>query len=267
VAKETINLLRAKVGHKRHWPKINSFLYKVFYVDFPVTQASYSPLPKLLSIDKINVFSLYTRDHGNKSADKDWHSFITDQLVNARVPVHSNYRYRLISHPRLFGYAFNPISYWLVLDNKDALMAVLCEVRNTFKQSHNYLLYKSDHSAISKTDVLHAPKKLYVSPFTEYSGRYEFTFSYTKMMFRSTIEYHDDDQHHILSTYMGGQGALLSGSNILSSVALYPFMTILVVVRIQWQALKLYFLGVKSTTHQLPKKYSNNQTTRGSNKI
>lgn len=260
---QVVQLLTAKVGHVRLWPKKNSFLYKVFYVHIPVQNDMQYTLPKLLSLNKLNVFSVYTQDHGFKDKNSSWHQFITSTLSLANIKLSATDKVTLVCHPRLFGYAFNPISYWLMTTKDDQLRAVVCEVRNTFKQSHNYLLYKSDHSPILPHDVLKAKKQLYVSPFNNNDGHYEFTFDYTKDYFKSVINYYDSTDRQLLNTYMGGSFSVLTSAKIVVSLLLYPFMTVAVVARIHWQAIKLYSKKVRHTLALRPKNYKNGRTTIG----
>ena len=46
----------------------------------------------------------------------------------------------LYAFPRMLGYVFNPVSFWVCHDANGGVRAVLCEVRNTFGEQHNYLL-------------------------------------------------------------------------------------------------------------------------------
>ena len=53
----------------------------------------------------------------------------------------------LYAFPRMLGYVFNPVSFWVCHDRDGAVRAVLCEVRNTFGERHNYLLAHPDGRA------------------------------------------------------------------------------------------------------------------------
>jgi DUF1365 family protein len=260
MAEPKIELIKATVGHTRLWPKNNTFKYRVFYVKTPVTNNP-TKTPRLFSFDYFNVLSMWTKDHGNRNKKVGWYQFITNELSKANIKVTNGYRYYLVAHPRILGYAFNPISYWLVINEKGVLQAVLCEVLNTFKQTHNYLLTKADRTPIIATDILVAEKKLYVSPFNKIEGHYEFSFSYDTKQFKSVINYYDKKGRHILNTYVGGKSEDVSSGKIMRLLASYPFMTLMVAVRIHWQALKLYLKSIKATLRFKPKKYQNNETT------
>jgi DUF1365 family protein len=216
--------------------------------------------PKLFSFNRWNILSMRTKDHGAKDKNISWYKFITSELDKAKIPFKKDYTIDLIAHPRLLGYAFNPISYWLIRDADKNLRAVMCEVRNTFKQSHNYLLAHKDNSVIIKNDVISSKKNLFVSPFNKVEGYYEFTFTYGDYEFKSVINYFDETRQ-ILNTYVGGRLSNMTSKSILKAVSSYPFMTIGVVAKIHWQAVKLYVKKVKQTLKFRPKKYKNNDTT------
>lgn len=261
-----VGLVTAKVGHARLWPKKNSFLYRIFYVKIPIQKEPYANKPALISFDRFNIFAIFTKDHGAKKTGTTWYDYIHEQLASVNFPNHTSMTVTMITHPRLFGYAFNPITFWMVTDQRQAVRAVLCEVRNTFKQSHNYLLFKKDFSAITPEDTLQADKKLYVSPFNTTEGHYEFNFTYTGSYFKAVVNYFNGQNIHVLNTYVGGTINQLTSGSILKSVVLYPAMTAMVVVRIHWQALKLYVKKVRHTLGWLPKTYTNNQTSVGDQK-
>jgi uncharacterized protein len=256
-----IAFLHGRVGHARLWPKKNSFIYRVFYTKILITEEMDYKTPFLFSFNRWNLFSMYTKDYGSRDKDISWNAFITLELAKAGISLRKDNLIYLISHPRLFGFAFNPISYWVVVDGKGNLRAILCEVHNTFKETHNYLLTKIDNAPIKPVDFFIAYKKLYVSPFNKTEGHYEFNFTLKKDFFRSLINYFDASGKFILTTYVQGKVSRLTSRNILQSVVLYPAMTLLVVIRIHWQALKIFIKRVKPTLDLRSEKYTNNQTT------
>ena len=261
----TLELLTAKVGHERFTPRSNKFLYSVYYVICPVTDTS--PLtPRLFSFDRFNVLSVFTRDHGARSHES-WRSWIGQQCADHGIVLSSADTVVLIAHPRLFGFAFNPISYWLVHDAETKkLKAVLCEVRNTFGDDHNYFLAHADGREILSTDIFVAQKHLYVSPFNRIEGgSYTFTFAANDSSFKSVIDFYQDGTR-TLNTYMGGTRRPLTSAAIIRAVLTYPLMTFMVLYRIHWQALRLYIKRVPHTLRLRPE-HTSGDTTRGQDAI
>ena len=256
-----ISLLKARVGHSRLRPVKNKFLYEVFYLKIPIQKKATYKTPLLFSFNHWNIFSLYAKDEGLKNLDVTWYSFITNELKKANIFYKKTDRIFLICHPRVLGFAFNPISYWLLVDKENNLKAVLCEVHNTFSQTHNYLLSKRNNEPIVPSDILISDKKLYVSPFNTMEGHYEFQFIHHSKYFKSDIRYFDLEGKDILHTFMDGSFSALTNQKIIFSLVLYPLMTIQVVLRIHWQALRLFLKKLPSTLNSKPKYYINNQTT------
>ena len=49
-------------------------------------------------------------------------------------------RIELQTFPRLFGFVFNPVSFWFCRDENDALRVLIAEVNNTFREHHFYVV-------------------------------------------------------------------------------------------------------------------------------
>ena len=52
---------------------------------------------------------------------------------------HENIKIKLLCYPRILGYVFNPLSVFYVYDNKEELISILYEVKNTFGEQHTYI--------------------------------------------------------------------------------------------------------------------------------
>jgi hypothetical protein len=61
--------------------------------------------------------------------------------------------------PRVFGFVFNPVSFWFCHDRDGGLRAVLAEVSNTFGERHNYLVAHPDRRPSSRRRA-HGPQGL-----------------------------------------------------------------------------------------------------------
>ena len=72
-------------------------------------------------------------------------------------------RVLLLTHPRVFGYVFNPVSFFYCYEPGGALVARVAEVNNTFGDGH---AYAGLASAWSDKKVMH------VSPFFSMAGSY-----------------------------------------------------------------------------------------------
>jgi hypothetical protein len=236
------------VMHARLRPRRNRFRYGVFFLRLRIDE----PLGlrrALLSVNRFNLFSFYLRDHGPRdgSALELW---IRALLAREGVRT-ADGEIWLQAFPRVLGYVFNPVSFWLCHDRAGALRAVVCEVNNTFGEHHNYLLAHPDERPIGPGDWLTARKVFHVSPFCEVSGGYRFRFELAPDVASIRIDFHDGDGP-LLVTAVRGRAAALNGRSLLRAFVFYPWMTLGVILRIHWQALRLWRKGVPFFSKPLP---------------
>jgi DUF1365 family protein len=241
--------MRGKVWHRRDKPAHNEFTYRVFYVSYVLNEPQLKQ-PALFSFNRFNIMSVRDSDHGARDGSSllKW---AQDVFVAAGVPLLPASTIELIAHPRIFGYAFNPISYFLLNDKEGNLRAVICEVNNTFGDNHNYVLAHEDVRPIVKEDVFSADKGLYVSPFNTMSGGYTFSFRKTASSFSSDIVYLNEGEI-VLKTAVSGTYTDCTSASILLTYVTYPLMTMMVVGRIHWQAVRLFFKKVPHTLKERP---------------
>jgi len=145
--------------------------------------------------------------------------------------------------PRVFGFVFNPVSFWFCRNRDGHLIAVLAEVSNTFGGRHSYLLHNPDGAPLREGQVLQAGKAFHVSPFCEVEGGYRFRFFIERKCPVVRIDY-DDAEGELLLTSIAGRSTAWSTRALLGAFLRMPFLTAGVVFRIHWQALKLWLKGV-----------------------
>ena len=137
--------------------------------------------------------------------------------------------------PRMLGYVFNPVSFWFCRDRAGALRAVLCEVNNTFGETHCYLVHHDDRRPIEPDAWLEGRKAFHVSPFLPVEGGYRFRFRLDDEHAHVDVNYHDA-QGLMLATSVGGRREALDDRAVLRRFLGNPTMTLAVIVRIHWQA-------------------------------
>jgi DUF1365 family protein len=146
---------------------------------------------------------------------------------------------KLVTMPRLLGYVFNPVSFWFCRDAAGGLRAVLCQVNNTFGESHCYLVHHDDRRPLQADEWLDGRKVFHVSPFLPIEGSYRFRFHLDDKRTHVDVNYHDA-QGLMLATSVGGRLEPLNDRGVLRRFLANPTMTLGVVARIHWQALKLW---------------------------
>ena len=112
------------VMHRRLRPAVNAFVYPVFYVQLPLRDLA-SANCGIFSVNRRNVLSFHDADHGPRDGSPllPW---IEALLTQRGLP--SDGEIVLQTFPRLFGYVFNPVSFWYCHDRGGALIAILAEV-------------------------------------------------------------------------------------------------------------------------------------------
>ncbi|MFT4694465.1 MAG: DUF1365 family protein [Francisella sp.] len=205
---------------------------------------------KTFSINKFNIFSFYDKDHGKRDGSKSV-NWATDLLTKNQL---SYDNIKLMTMPRILGYLFNPVSFWLCYHNKK-LIAVIAEVNNTFKETHSYICHK-DGDEITDKCWFKAQKKLHVSPFYPRQGYYKFNFKipefpdsdqespYLNPKTKIIINYYDNDEIQ-LGTAITSINKPFSNKNLLKEFIRSPLLTFKVIFLIHYQAIKIVAKKIK----------------------
>ena len=228
-------LIRGQVMHERLRPARNRFVYPVFYVRLNLSRLDELNSP-WFGIDRWRPVSLRTRDYGPRDGSS-LTSWMRATLADAGIEADGEIW--LQTFPRIFGFVFNPVSFWYCYDQQEHLRAVLAEVNNTFGETHRYLLAAKDNSGIEAHSIMECKKSMHVSPFCEVRGVYRFRFRDTPSSTFVGIDYHDDDGL-LIKTAIGGHVHILQSQQIARVLMRQPFLTLGIVARILWQALKLW---------------------------
>jgi uncharacterized protein len=250
-------IFTAQVMHKRHFPAVNTFTYNVYYLSLPIQHLDNTDLNQNLAINKLSYIAFHTKHHGQKDDTPlaDWIRNILSQNGLSDIIQHI----KLITMPCILGYVFNPVSFWVCLDNDKKPRAVLCQVNNTFGETHNYLCMHDDARVIMADDVLLADKIFHVSPFLQRSGFYKFRFAFSEYSAQNNgagdkqnnnkiaiwIDYYDEHHKKQLSTSLIGRMVPLKKSTLRYMFFRYPLVTLKAIFLIHLQALKLITKGIK----------------------
>jgi len=234
-------LVRSHTFHKRLGGPDNAFRYSIDYVmSEPEVQTS---LPTLLSRNRFNIAAIHDRDHGGQVDNGQGAAWVRQVLTDFKMSELAEMRILLVAQPRILGFLFNPVSFWLVVDDENNLRAVIAEVNNTYGERHSYLCVNDDLRPIKPNDTLTARKVFYVSPFQDVSGRYDFRFDYQDGHFGVRIDFRDGNKG-LVATIRGTRQNLRS-TDILWSLVRRPFGSVRVIALIYYQALILRLKGAR----------------------
>ncbi|MDB5963004.1 MAG: hypothetical protein JWP59_4298 [Massilia sp.] len=237
-----------RVGHRRLRPVVNAFSYRSYYLRLPLrTMAAAGAArfgSRLCGRNRFSLLSFYDADHGDGATPLlEW----IDRLLRAEGITDADGEVWLQTMPRVLGYVFNPVSFWFCHRADGHLRAVLCDVHNTFGERHCYLL--DDGFCIDEGAELRTRKVFHVSPFNPVAGEYRFRFVRTvdaraggAERTSASIDYFDhlDGDGVVLQTSIGGLAGPLDRRHVLKAFFAYPMQSLGVVLRIHYQALRLF---------------------------
>lgn len=244
-------IFRGEVTHERLGPVRHAFTYPMTFFGFNLSELNtIEATTGLFGYNKRRPLSLRDSDylHGRKKP-------IAEQLCAFLPPEKAGQYTLLITSPRYFGYAFNPVNFYLRLEG-DSLICALAEVNNTFGDRHLYPLTELKAEGPSKWSAL-CPKDFHVSPFNDMTGEYHFSFRVEADEIFLGVDLWRDGAC-VIKTWIRGKSLPLNNRKILRYALLHPFDTALnSMPRILWQAARLYYQK-KMQVHQRPSPRSPN---------
>ena len=234
----TPSIIHGEVMHRRRRPVGNAFSYPAFCLALPLSQIG--ELGRLgMAHNRGALVSFFDRDHGERDGAplEAWL-----RCLLAAESIVADGEIVLYAFPRMLGYVFNPVSFWLCHDRAGGVRAVLCEVCNTFGERHNYLLAHRDGRPLASGETVECRKAFHVSPFCEIKGGYRFRFNFGSERWLARIDYYDGEQEDgaLLETSISGTATPLSRAAVRGLLWRYRWFTLGVIARIHWQAVKLW---------------------------
>jgi len=234
------------VVHERLRPKRHHLRYDVFTMlldldELPELDRRY----RLFGYNHAAIFSFYDKDHGPTTGDalRPW---VEARLIEAGLP-HDGVSIRLLCYPRIFGYAFNPLSVYFCYQRDGALLAILYEVCNTFKERHTYII-----PVVASTGPVvkqHCSKALYVSPFIGMEADYFFRIVPPGDTVNVVIRQEDSDGLLLAASFQGKR-IPISPRSLARTLIRFPLLTLKVICGIHWEAMRLWLKGVPFFSHQ-----------------
>jgi DUF1365 family protein len=232
-------LYAGTVMHQRLRPRRHHLSYGVFYLLLDLDEIeTLARSSWLFRLGRLGLFSFNAPDHGDGS-DTPLKLQVAEHLRAAGI-VPDGGPIRLLTLPRILGYAFNPISVYFCHRRDGALAAVLYEVTNTFGDRHSYLIPVDS----TETPILqHSQKALHVSPFLDNDMHYNFRLIPPDERIDLAITGLDDEGPMIVATLEATRRPLTDGA-LLRVLLAYPLMTLKVIAAIHWEALRLWRKGL-----------------------
>ena len=232
------------VRHTRLRPARHGFAYPTYFLMLPMRQLRTAPCAALAR-NAFGLVSFHDADHGDGRADSL--AWLDDVLAREGV-ADADGEVWLHCYPRVLGFTFKPVSFWYCHRADASLAAVVVEVNNTFGERHCYLLQQP---GLAFGRELRARKAMHVSPFCDVTGGYRFRFMRSAAHADggvpertvARVDLHDA-QGLLIQTSVSGRLQPLTAASVRAAFFGMPLMTLGVIARIHWQALRLWLKHV-----------------------
>lgn len=233
-------LYAGEVMHVRLKPRRHRLAYRLFSLLLDLDEiAGLDARLRLFSRNRFNVFSFHDRDYADPEAGP-LKAQVERLLADAGLEPDGG-AIRLLTLPRLFGYAFNPLSVYFCYRRDGSLIALLYEVNNTFGQRHSYLIpVRAGEVAPLRQK---AEKRFYVSPFMDMGLTYSFRITPPGEALRIAI-LASDAEGPVLSAVQTATRRPLNDRQLLRVMLSYPLLTLKVIAGIHWEALWIWAKGI-----------------------
>lgn len=239
------HLLAGTIRHRRDRYTTYDFTHHVWYLAVDLDE-----LPevgrrlRLLSLNRRGLLELRDADHLDPAAHEDLRAGVDQRLAaNGLDPART--RVTLIAYPRVLGYVFNPVSFYLCHDQADVLRLVIAEVHNTHgdREVYDFLPTGEGGPVFRGTQ----DKRMYVSPFIAPEARYELLAWEDADRLAITIREAEtgvEGEEAALFARLQTRRLPLTDANVLRLLARDPLVPLKTSALILWHAVRLWARGV-----------------------
>lgn len=239
------HLLEGVVRHRRAQPFTYELEHDVYYFALDLEELDeVDRATRIVSRNRPNLLTFRDADHFDPPADDLRASLL--ELLRATGVDPGGWRITLVTSLRVFGYVFNPASFYLCRDDSGRLRQVVVEVHNTHHERHLYTLAPE---ADGETFVSSMAKAFYVSPFIAPDGSYVVRVRDEPQRLRITINQYREDELQLHASLDLARHRLNSRTAA-SMLIRHPFVTHKAIGMIHLHALRLWRLGAKFYKHR-----------------
>jgi DUF1365 family protein len=236
------------ISHRRFVPKGHAFRYRIglLYLDLD-EQAAVLGLSPLAGARRFAPFSFRETDYLHAMTGSGTPLIdAVRRLVGAALGHTPLGKVCLLTQPRSWGLAFNPVSFFYCHEVDGTLAAILCEVTNTpWRERYHYVLPANgeshQHFAVAKA--------FHVSPFLPRDLEYRMSFSQPG----DRLGVHMADWQGELKMFdatLNLERQVLNRQTLHRYLLTFPWMTAKTCLAIYWQAARLFIKRIPIFPHQ-----------------
>jgi len=231
------SLYQCQIYHKRLKPVQRQFSYSVFMLSLDLDELDLlADKHWLFSRNSWNLYAIKDADY----LDSDYTSIkkkLIAYLENEGFDTSKVARYILQTFPRIFGYQFNPVSFYYLEDADGKVLATVAEVGNTFHEKKLFLIDSKDKRGWFR---LETAKDFYVSPFSKVNDQFDFQLGPREQKW--SVNINDlDDQGIVLVSTIRGQQKPITTARLAWFLVRYPLLTLRIIFLIHWHALLMWW--------------------------
>ncbi|WP_439820072.1 DUF1365 domain-containing protein [Pseudomonas sp. HLG18] len=240
------------IAHRRFAPRRHEFRYRIGLIYLDLTeQDAVLNLSPLAGTSRFAPFSFRETDYLKTFTDRGVRLIDAVRLqVGAALGHEPQGSVCLLTQPRSWGLAFNPVSFFYCHEADGQLAAILCEVSNTpWRERYHYVLPARAPTSVRDFHQHFAvAKAFHVSPFLPPDLEYRMSFSPVAQ----TLGVHMADwqgERKLFDATLNLKREPLDRSHLHRHLWRFPWMTAKTALAIYWQALRLLLKRTPLFTH------------------
>jgi DUF1365 family protein len=236
-------LYECAVMHHRLSPHVHQFTHHIFLLALDLDELdAVARRVRGFSHNRRNVYAFHDRDHltlpGFVTATVKDNILAWIASQGRPLPdVPAALRVTLLTLPRVFGYVFNPVSFYFVHHAATGQpVCAVAQVGNTFGEMKPYLLADPLPDGSFR---LVAPKHFYVSPFSPLDLCFDFKLRVPDAHLEIHVDEFDGPRPVLLSALTGRRHPLTT-ARLWGATLRCPLVTLKVIFLIHWHAFVLW---------------------------
>lgn len=235
-------LYRGRVSHARTNPRPHAFSYDTYMLALNLDDLGKQRWMPIFGIERVAPLSFRRRDYRGDPS-RSLRRTIEDD-VERELGFRPAGPIVLLTHVRVLGFVFNPVSFYFCHDEPGRLVAVVAEITNTpWGERHAYVLAAQDGTVDASF-----PKTFHVSPFMPMDQLYRWRIS--PIADGVTIEMSNIERGEaVFVAKLAMARVAMTRTQLVKAALAVPFIGIQVVLHIYWQALCLALKGTACFAH------------------